>query len=241
MHTPTPLTPDQYESLGRMTQSLLHAVNNSLASITGFAEFLIEDTQEGSQSRSFAENIHQSGQHLKRLVEQIRTINSAPQIAHLGDIDLCETLESLLLQLTEALPKELNIKIEYECNLEKAKVEGNQALFSLAILDLINNALESLSDSEKIANNTGKITVSLTDNKENKSYTIKIEDNGKGMDEITKIQSVAPFFTTKDSSKHHGLGLSVALAIISAMGGELNITSKAQVGCAVTLDLPYTG
>jgi len=90
-----------------------------------------------------------------------------------------------------------------------------------------------------MSDGSGKIKISLVNNPRNKNYTIKIEDNGDGMDEITKIQSFAPFFTTKDSSNHHGLGLNVALAIISAMGGELNITSKVKVGCTVAIDLPY--
>lgn len=238
MPPPKPLTPEQYESLGRMTQSLLHAVNNSLASVTGFAEFLMEDLPPTTQAHSFAGNIHKSGLHLKKLVEQIRTINSAPRIAYIENVDLCETLEQLLLQLTEALPHELDIQIDYDCDLETAMITGNSTLFCLAVLDIINNSLEDLNETPAESDASGKILVSLKSDDNLDSFVITINDNGGGMNELTLSQCQMPFFTTKDSSIHHGLGLNVASAIILAMKGTLAVNSIKDEGTTVTITFP---
>ncbi|HNQ91945.1 MAG TPA: HAMP domain-containing sensor histidine kinase [Alphaproteobacteria bacterium] len=240
MIAPSPLTPEQYENLGRMTQSLLHAVNNSLASVTGFAEFLMEDLPQATQAHSFAANIHQSGQHLKKLVEQVRTINSAPRIAYIENFDLSETIELVLLQLTEALPNDINLQIDYECDLEQAQITGNRTLFCLAFLDIVNNALESLSEHPPASGEPGKILIELNNDESGKNYIVTIKDNGQGMDDLTFSECLKPFFTTKDSSKHHGLGLNVAAAIVTAMKGTLGMASAKDAGAIVTMKFPHT-
>ena len=68
---------------------------------------------------------------------------------------------------------------------------------------------------------------------------IEIEDNGPGMDEMTRKRIFEPFFTTKDVDKGTGLGLSVSYYIIvEDHDGEISVESTQDVGTRFIIRLP---
>lgn len=71
---------------------------------------------------------------------------------------------------------------------------------------------------------------------------MEIEDNGPGMDEITRRRSFEPFFTTKPVGEGAGLGLSVSYFIITENhGGKMGVIA-ADVGLTrFVIRLPKTG
>lgn len=71
---------------------------------------------------------------------------------------------------------------------------------------------------------------------------LKIEDNGPGMDEATRVRVFEPFFTTKEIGVGTGLGLSVAYAIIiKGHHGAIEVQSEPGVGSCFTIKLPIRG
>ncbi len=58
------------------------------------------------------------------------------------------------------------------------------------------------------------------------------------MTEDVKKQIFIPFFTTKDPGKGTGLGLSVALGIVEAHGGKIEVESKEGKGSTSIIKLP---
>jgi two-component system chemotaxis response regulator CheY len=70
-------TPEQnlekMAALGRITRSLIHDFNNSLASIMGHADFLIADLPADSEQHLFAKNIKRAGLQLQSSLEQIKS------------------------------------------------------------------------------------------------------------------------------------------------------------------------
>lgn len=60
------------EELGRMTRGLVHDFNNSLASIMGYADFLVADLPADSETHLFANNIKLAGQQMQELLNQIK-------------------------------------------------------------------------------------------------------------------------------------------------------------------------
>lgn len=72
-------------ALGRMTRALVHDFNNSLASIMGYADFLMSDLPDDSEQHLFVRNIKCAALQLQESIEQIRSFstegisaNSAP-------------------------------------------------------------------------------------------------------------------------------------------------------------------
>ncbi|MDD3019680.1 MAG: HAMP domain-containing sensor histidine kinase [Alphaproteobacteria bacterium] len=238
-------TPEQLQELGNMTQGLLHNINNSLATIAGYSEFLCEDLPRNSQTHGFAEKIQHSAEHIKTMVHQLWMINGISDISpsELSDTtDLAEIIETILLDIAESVSKNLGVVLDFEVqeDLHNTKITGHQGYLTLAILGLINNAIESFLDQQKGEYALQKIEIYLGKNPENKEQLIlEIKDNGTGMPEDVLEHCQKPFFSTKDPSLHHGLGLTTTKTILKTVQAKLDITSKRGHGTNIKVYFPH--
>ena len=66
--------------------------------------------------------------------------------------------------------------------------------------------------------------------------TVRIEDEGEGMNESTRAHAFVPFFSTKPDRT--GLGLTVAQSIVKQHGGNIEIESSSDKGTRVSISLP---
>jgi two-component system cell cycle sensor histidine kinase/response regulator CckA len=239
-------TPKQYEELGRLTQGLLHNTNNSLASIIGFAEFLTEDLPKNTQPCLFAQNIKKSGEHLKDMIKQMWLISGMSELSHTNTdtTDLEEAIETILLQISEATLKNFNIKLEFDIqnDIGNTEIQAHQGYLSIALIHLLNNAIESFDpDNNTDDNDTQDKTISVTlkikkDNPQ--KVVLTIFDTGSGMPQDVLKQCQKPFFSTKDPSEHHGLGLTISETILKTMNAAVTMNSKPGKGTLVTIDFP---
>ena len=236
-------SPEQLQELGQLTQGLLHSINNSLASITGYSEFLCEDLDKNSHTHDFAQKIHHSAEHLKVLIQRLWMINGIADISpsEFSDTtDLAETLENILLDISESVSKNLGVTLDLDIqeDLTQTTIRGHQGYLTLALLGLINNAIESFID--KKSSLPQKIDVYLGKNpRAADQLVLEIKDNGIGMQEHTLMQCLTPFFSTKDPSEHHGLGLTTTKAILRTLQATLEITSKQDIGTTARVYFPY--
>ncbi|MCX7796857.1 MAG: ATP-binding protein [bacterium] len=99
---------------------------------------------------------------------------------------------------------------------------------SLHILDIVENSINAKAT---------RVDIEVDINKEENLITIKVTDNGKGMDEKTLENVKDPFFTTKTTRKV-GLGVSFLDEIAQLTGGSLDIESKLGIGTTIKLKLP---
>jgi signal transduction histidine kinase len=68
--------------------------------------------------------------------------------------------------------------------------------------------------------------------------TIKVADQGTGMDPATIARIFDPFFTTKPIGVGTGLGLSVVLGILKSWNGAVAVHSELGLGTTFTLFIP---
>jgi len=88
---------------------------------------------------------------------------------------------------------------------------------SLHILDIVENSIRASARTIKIR---------IEEDIEKDWLTLEIEDNGKGMDEVTIKKALDPFFTTK-ATRRIGLGLPLLNQAARETGGKLEITCQA--------------
>jgi CheY-like chemotaxis protein len=67
---------------------------------------------------------------------------------------------------------------------------------------------------------------------------VSVTDTGTGMDAATLVRACDPFFTTKESGKGSGLGLSMVRDMATQSGGGLHVSSDLGRGTTVTIYLP---
>lgn len=67
---------------------------------------------------------------------------------------------------------------------------------------------------------------------------LKVRDTGPGLSEDESARVFDPFYTTKTKSDHSGLGLSLALGVLRASGGDIRLTSTLGLGTEVVIVIP---
>ncbi len=95
---------------------------------------------------------------------------------------------------------------------------------ALHILDIAQNGLEAGAD---------RIEIEILENLREDGLTIRVRDNGRGMDSDTAMKVTDPFFTTR-TTRRVGMGLPMMAAAAKAAGGKLTIDSKPGQGTTVT-------
>ena len=138
-------------------------------------------------------------------------------------------LEEVLLFVEKTcLNKEIKIIRKYSN--DKFLFEGIEDQIKQVLLNILQNAMDSISFD-------GKITLNLAQT--SKEIIIEIIDTGHGIDKEYQKFIFDPFYTTK-GRKGTGLGLSVSYGIVKSHGGQIVIESTLNLGSTVTLVLPIS-
>ncbi len=95
--------------------------------------------------------------------------------------------------------------------------------FSLHLLDVAENAL---------AAGAGRIEISIFEQSKKDLMTIKIKDNGCGMDEQIVSRALDPFYTTK-ADKRVGMGLPMLAQAAKEAGGNMEVQTAPGKGTTV--------
>ena len=117
---------------------------------------------------------------------------------------------------------------------KKLIINGDEEQLYRVFINLIKNSEDSILEKRQINSDfKGKISIEIKDN--NDYIAITLTDNGKGIENITKIMT--PYFTTKKDGT--GLGLPIVSKIISEHRGDITITNY-DPGVKVLITLPKT-
>ena len=81
-------------------------------------------------------------------------------------------------------------------------------------------------------------TLSIKTDSDKDDVRIELSDTGIGIKEEHLKRIFDSFFTTKDSVKGVGLGLSVCYGFIKEHGGDIQVRSKLGAGTTFTIVLP---
>ena len=137
--------------------------------------------------------------------------------------------ETVRLLRRTLLQDQIEIAEDLAPNLPYIKAHAGQ--LQQVVLNLIQNSRDAI----KQVQDAGRIALRLSTRQG--WIVLEIEDNGPGIPEEIRADIFAPFFTTKASSQHSGLGLSVCAGIAREHHGRLFVADCAQGACVV-LELP---
>jgi PAS domain S-box-containing protein len=145
------------------------------------------------------------------------------------DIDeVVKTAVNLTSMMIEKSTRHFSVR--YGKNIPGFK--GNFQRLEQVIVNLIQNSCEALPDKEK------EISISTDFDKGTGLITVKVTDEGTGIEPQHLKFIMDPFFTTKRDSGGTGLGLSISAAIINRQGGSLSFASQPGKGTTATITIP---
>ena len=139
------------------------------------------------------------------------------------------------LSLVEAQAKVKSVQIIKEYGDDLLKIITNQNQIQQVIINLCNNAIDSMSDGGTIKITTRNVIASET---KQSHIEISISDTGSGIPEDVKSRIFEPFFTTKEVGKGTGLGLSLCYEIIQKHNGIIEVKSEIGKGTTFIMKLP---
>jgi len=167
-----------------------------------------------------------------RLSELLRKMLSfsKPDQEEKQAVDINLILEELLM-LHEKLLCEHNIQIDSSLAQNLCKVRASKNQLRQVFLNLIANAQDAMPDGG---------TLTVTTAAENDKVLIEITDTGIGIENGHLHKIFDSFFTTKNSVKDVGLGLSVCFGFIKDHGGDIQASSELGTGTTFSITLPFS-
>jgi two-component system cell cycle sensor histidine kinase/response regulator CckA len=231
------LTADRMASLGRLSASIGHEINNPLAYALGaidLAQRALDDLASRIPSeaerlapwlgtaRSGIEGVH-------AIVGNMRALSSG-DAERRGPVDLARVLDlCAAMAQPQIRPRARLVKL-YEA---VPRVHGNEASLGQVFLNLIVNAAEAIPEGDPQGN---EIAIALRQ-KAGGDVVVEVRDTGSGVPDDVRERVFEPFFTTKGGRSGTGLGLSISHHIVTSLGGTISLEPNAGRGSCVQVTL----
>ena len=175
--------------------------------------------------------ISDGAKRIKHIVDELKNYVRDNTADLTQSVDVNAVLKSTVSLLANMIKNSTHhFSIEYDDNVPSLK--GNFQRLEQVMINLIQNACQALSDTQK------GIFVSVKFDKENSNIMVAVRDEGTGIPPETLHHITDPFFTTKHDSGGVGLGLSISSKIIEEHGGSMYFDSEIGVGTTIEIKLP---
>lgn len=218
--------------------NMSHEIRTPLNSIIGFSE-LLYNSLNNDKKRSQVESIRKSGLSLLNIINDILDLSKVEAGKIVIDNEPLNVFKIVgdvgrMFEIKVA-EKKLDLIIELETNLSRPLLLDETRLRQI-LFNLIGNAVKFT--------NEGGVTVFIHHQEKDKEHVdleIRIADTGIGIPEDQLKLIFEPFVQqqgqTQKSFGGTGLGLAISQRMAEAMGGEIRINSKVNVGSEFILSL----
>jgi len=222
------LQADRLSQLGALVSGVAHELNNPLAAIAAFAELLTVDAKD-AHLRESTDIIHSEAMRAGRVVQTLLDFARQRPRVH-EPVDLQDVVERVLALQRSAL-KRARVKAVVTMADDLPAVMGDPQELQQIILNAVVNATEAIEASERPG------TIDIRARRTDGHISFTVEDTGPGLTPQALDRLFEPFFTTK-GDRGTGLGLTISLGLVKAMGGRLWLQNVEGGGARLTAELP---
>jgi two-component system NtrC family sensor kinase len=223
---------EKLSSLGRLSASIAHEINNPLAGILTFAKLVIRTLEAGPPDEAARCEIVKNLALVQRETERCSAI-----VRSLLDFARDRPVELRQVSVNAVVEEGLQL-IAHQAAIQGLKMEKRLAPTPSVMADfgqlrqaVVNVALNAVHAMGK----AGTLTVT-TRAAQDGGVEVAIADTGPGIEKEDLPRLFEPFFTTRE--KGTGLGLSVVYGILQRHGGQVEVQSERGRGTTFTLKLP---
>ncbi|MEZ4600082.1 MAG: PAS domain S-box protein [Syntrophotaleaceae bacterium] len=228
------------EAMGRLAGGVAHDFNNLLTIISGYGEYLLQETSDGNM-QTCLEQICRAADQAAALTSQLLTF-SRRQVCQATEINLNTLAADLQDMLKRTLPADIELLVISDPRLGFVRADYGQ--MEQVLLNLAVNARDAMPNGGRLTIET--VNIEFGENSSSWPAGLKpggyvmlsVSDNGIGMDSETMSHIFEPFFTTKESGKGTGLGLSTVYGIVQQSEGQVFVCSTPGVGTTFRIYLP---
>lgn len=215
----------------RFVADISHELRTPITAIQGHVELM----QRFGYEADSMEAVARSTDRMVQLVEDLMLLANA-DIGRMTPRKTTIQLDTLLLDVYEKAYTKRKEGVQVQLgHIDSTVVEADPSLLTQLLEHLVTNAI-CYTEAD------GRVTLSLQHN--HRWAEISVQDTGVGIAEKDLHQIFDRFYRVDTARTRpgggSGLGLSIALWITKAHGGELTVQSKVGEGSTFTVRLPYT-
>ncbi len=226
------------ETIGQLTGGVAHDFNNLLMPIT-MALDLLQQRYADTDARAarLIDGALQSAERAKTLVQRLLGF-ARRQSLQTQAVDMVALLDGMHDLIKSSIGATIELHTSSLPDLPTALADPNQ--LELALLNLCVNARDAMPAGGVLTIVTDVVAPDATLAKlPARDYVrVSVIDTGTGMDRETLERAVEPFFSTKETGRGTGLGLSMVHGLAAQLGGHFAISSTPGEGTRVELWLP---
>lgn len=222
-------------SLGALTASIAHEVNQPLASILTSGEtalrWLNQPEPNFDRVQQVLKRVVNDARRAADVIDRVRTMASkgASRRSETALADIIAECMALLHQ--EFQSRNVSNSLDLAPDLPKVMVDRTQ--LQQVIVNLLVNAVQAIAVSEVARRNIAIRTQQI----DSETVCCIVEDSGPGIDVEHLPRLFDSFFTTKETGM--GLGLPIARSIIEAHNGTIRADNRSSLGGArLIIELP---
>jgi PAS domain S-box-containing protein len=221
-------------TMGEMTASLAHDLNQPLGAILSNAEaaelLLAAEPPAIEEVRAILSDIAKDGRRGAQVIRRMRVL-FRKEALELQPQDLNDLIQDVVrLAESEARTRDVTVALDLDPILPS--VRGDRIHLQQAVLNLMLNGMEAMTKFPPAE----RSLVVRTRSAGLQTVEVEVEDRGAGIPEEILPRIFEPFYTTK--ARGMGMGLSIVRSIVEAHGGRVWAGNNPQGGATVRLALP---
>lgn len=222
-------------ALGWLSSGVAHDFNNVLAVILGNMQLLQKRVAGDDKARRLVRNAIEGAERGSKISQILLGFAERWEEARPAAVDLPRLTGELLPVLRGTLGPGVRIETRFPPDLWPAQTDAY--LLEMALLSLAANARDAMPSGGgfTLSARNERLTEALDDLAPGDYVRVTVTDTGAGMTPATLARAAEPFFTTKESARGAGLGLSMVKDLAARSGGALRLSSRPGEGVTVKL------
>ncbi len=225
-------------SVGTLAAGVAHEINNPLSYVILNLDAILEEVRafetplsaHAKDIEAMARDARDGAERVRLIVRGMLTFARTDEDTRVV-LDLKSVVE-LAVRMTNHLTRPRALVIEAYGDVPL--VVGDEARLGQVFINLLLNAAQAIPEGEPDQNEIRIVTATDATG----AAVVEIRDSGPGIAPGALSRVFDPFYTTKEIGAGTGLGLSVCHNLITALGGEITVTSELGHGAAFRVVLP---
>jgi PAS domain S-box-containing protein len=229
---------DKMASLGKLSASVVHEINNPIAGILNLTKLMqriiAEETLNLKELDPFNRYLNLMETETNRISRIVSNLLSFARESKMefNKLDLNRLIEKTLF-LNSNLLKISGVKVEMDLDPHMPDLVGSEDQLQQVFMNIISNAAEAVEPA-----GGGILSIKTRHLPKINKVAVSCHNTGSFIPQENFSKIFEPFFTTKKKGKGAGLGLSVAFGIIEEHGGTIFVESDQEKGTTFTVRFP---
>lgn len=227
---------DKMMSLGRLSASVVHEINNPMSGILNYIRLMLRvlergrpDIEQMKRFKHYLEMVESETDRCSKIIANLLTFSRKTEVASMA-VNVADLLNRCML-LSQHKLNLGNIGITKKIPDDLPAVQGDFNQLQQCMINLIFNAIDAMPGG-------GHLTLGAETDDTGSIIRISVQDTGQGIAGEDIPHLFEPFYTTKGDGRGIGLGLSTTFGIVEAHHGTITVKSEEGMGALFLITLP---